>query len=70
MDVSLERSMLAVEEVVGEGVVDEYGAEGARAAFAGKEGLDVEGGEGWAPTGKGGGGGGHGGLGERRWEQT
>lgn len=66
MDVSLERSSFAVEEVVGEGEVDKDGAECARATFAGEEGLDVEGGEGWAPTSKGRG---HGGLGEGRWER-
>lgn len=47
---SLERSSLMVEEVFGEGLVDEDGAENTRAGFARKEGCDVEGGECCVPT--------------------
>jgi hypothetical protein len=44
--VGLDGPALVVEEVVGEGAVDEDGARCAGGGFPGKEGLDVEGGEG------------------------
>lgn len=42
----LDGSAPVVEEVVGEGAVDEDGVRGASGAFPGEQRLDVEGGEG------------------------